>query len=171
MTDAISQVFARKKEEVWYYFSVSFCGGTQNSISGHTRTRNFRHCWISYERCNRAYPPRHGGWWSRYSRTRSAIQRPYCWWSHHSTVKYGETAVDSCWSVYWINFFKVAVQNDIDYATCLDILREARQKGLKAPVILMGSCIMSFSCKFLEHSWRLLQSYARLWGRQSDIGR
>ncbi|KAF8344117.1 bifunctional tryptophan synthase TRP1 [Cantharellus anzutake] len=32
----------------------------------------------------------------------------------------------------------IAVQNGIDYTTTLEMLREARQKGLKAPVLLMG---------------------------------
>ncbi|KLO10554.1 bifunctional tryptophan synthase TRP1 [Schizopora paradoxa] len=32
----------------------------------------------------------------------------------------------------------VALQNEIDYATCLAQLREARQKGLRVPVLLMG---------------------------------
>ncbi|KAA1469341.1 tryptophan synthase [Dentipellis sp. KUC8613] len=32
----------------------------------------------------------------------------------------------------------IAVQNNVDYATCLGMLREARSKGLTAPVLLMG---------------------------------
>ncbi|TFY82984.1 hypothetical protein EWM64_g1026 [Hericium alpestre] len=32
----------------------------------------------------------------------------------------------------------VALKNNVDYATCLGILREARSKGLAAPVLLMG---------------------------------
>ncbi|CAH7675910.1 tryptophan synthase beta chain [Phakopsora pachyrhizi] len=32
----------------------------------------------------------------------------------------------------------LAIQNGIDYVKCLDYIKEARQKGLKAPVVLMG---------------------------------
>ncbi|KZT39737.1 bifunctional tryptophan synthase TRP1 [Sistotremastrum suecicum HHB10207 ss-3] len=32
----------------------------------------------------------------------------------------------------------IAIDNDTDYKTCLDILRKARQQGLATPVILMG---------------------------------
>ncbi|THH27045.1 hypothetical protein EUX98_g7143 [Antrodiella citrinella] len=32
----------------------------------------------------------------------------------------------------------IAVRNNVDYATCLGIVREARSQGLKAPVLLMG---------------------------------
>lgn len=33
---------------------------------------------------------------------------------------------------------KVALQHNVDYATCLGMVKEARGKGLTAPVILMG---------------------------------
>jgi tryptophan synthase len=33
---------------------------------------------------------------------------------------------------------QVALKNDIEYATVLGMLREARSQGLKAPVLLMG---------------------------------
>ncbi|TCD66188.1 tryptophan synthetase [Steccherinum ochraceum] len=32
----------------------------------------------------------------------------------------------------------IAVKNNVDYATCLGIVREARTQGLKAPILLMG---------------------------------
>jgi tryptophan synthase len=34
---------------------------------------------------------------------------------------------------------QAALKNDIDYATVLSMLREARSKGLTVPVILMGN--------------------------------
>lgn len=33
---------------------------------------------------------------------------------------------------------QIALENNIDYATCLSLVREARKQGLKAPVLLMG---------------------------------
>lgn len=33
---------------------------------------------------------------------------------------------------------KVALQHNVDYATCLGMVKEARGRGLTAPVILMG---------------------------------
>ena len=36
---------------------------------------------------------------------------------------------------------KVALQFNVDYATCLGMVREARNRGLTAPVILMGKVI------------------------------
>lgn len=35
-------------------------------------------------------------------------------------------------------FSQIALKNDIDYATVLEQLREARTKGLTIPVLLMG---------------------------------
>jgi tryptophan synthase alpha subunit len=40
---------------------------------------------------------------------------------------------------------KVALQFNVDYATCLGMVREARNRGLTAPVILMGK----FTCSAL----------------------
>ena len=34
--------------------------------------------------------------------------------------------------------YKVALKNNVDYNDCLNFVRDARQKGLKAPVLLMG---------------------------------
>jgi hypothetical protein len=42
-----------------------------------------------------------------------------------------------CWDLLILP--QVALTQDIDYATVLSMLREARSKGLKAPVILMGT--------------------------------
>ena len=36
-------------------------------------------------------------------------------------------------------FEKVALQHNIDYLTCLKMVKEARGRGLTAPVILMGN--------------------------------
>lgn len=36
---------------------------------------------------------------------------------------------------------QVAVNNNVDYSDCLNIVRDARKQGLKAPVILMGMAI------------------------------
>jgi tryptophan synthase len=43
---------------------------------------------------------------------------------------------------------KVALQHNVDYATCLGMVKEARGKGLTAPVILMGKA------HFLWHIFR-----------------
>jgi len=33
---------------------------------------------------------------------------------------------------------QAAIENGVDYARCLEYVKEARAKGLKAPVIFMG---------------------------------
>jgi tryptophan synthase len=42
------------------------------------------------------------------------------------------------------NFPEIALENGIDYTTCLSQVREARAKGLTAPVLLMGT---GFYCR------------------------
>ena len=34
---------------------------------------------------------------------------------------------------------QIALRNEVDYATCLGLLRDARKQGLTAPVLLMGT--------------------------------
>lgn len=36
---------------------------------------------------------------------------------------------------------QIAVNNNVDYSDCLNIVRDARKQGLKAPVVLMGMAI------------------------------
>jgi hypothetical protein len=43
---------------------------------------------------------------------------------------------------------QVALKNDIEYATVLGMLREARSQGLKAPVLLMGMLYPSLYIPF-----------------------
>ena len=40
---------------------------------------------------------------------------------------------------------KVALQFNVDYATCLGMVSEARNRGLMAPVVLMGKVICAVS--------------------------
>ena len=62
-----------------------------------------------------------------------------------------------------IDLFKIALKNDVDYATVLRILTQARQQGLTAPVILMGKslrrCIISFSSGPLTGYYNPLLAY------------
>ena len=50
---------------------------------------------------------------------------------------------------------QAALKNDIDYATVLSMLREARSKGLTVPVILMGN----YSPRADRRSLTSLQGY------------
>lgn len=34
---------------------------------------------------------------------------------------------------------QIAIENDVHYTDCLQYIREARSKGLKCPVLLMGA--------------------------------
>lgn len=69
---------------------------------------------------------------------------------------------------------KVALQHNVDYATCLGMVKEARGKGLTAPVILMGKAhsplanIRPYMCLIL--SFRILQPFTCIWGTEGDPG-
>lgn len=69
---------------------------------------------------------------------------------------------------------KVALQHNVDYATCLGMVKEARGKGLTAPVILMGKThsplanIRPYMCLIL--SFRLLQPFTCIWRTEGDPG-
>jgi tryptophan synthase alpha subunit len=66
---------------------------------------------------------------------------------------------------------QIALSNDVDYAMVLGQLREARSRGLTAPVLFMGvsrSFHRYFDC--LIAPVRLLQPSACLWGRQGNPG-
>lgn len=46
----------------------------------------------------------------------------------------------------WVLVFKIALQNNTDYSACLSYVQEARWKGLKAPIILMGTYGLTRNC-------------------------
>jgi hypothetical protein len=47
------------------------------------------------------------------------------------------------------NIAQVALTHSVDYAMCLGMVKEARNKGLKAPVILMGARACGYSTRAL----------------------
>lgn len=49
-----------------------------------------------------------------------------------------ELTVFSFFSALRVRMVQIALENDIDFKTCLDQVKEARKAGLTTPVILMG---------------------------------
>jgi tryptophan synthase len=50
----------------------------------------------------------------------------------------------------WADDSQIAIENDVHYTDCLQYIREARSKGLKCPVLLMGACRLAgwlISCR------------------------
>lgn len=67
---------------------------------------------------------------------------------------------------------KVALQHNVDYAACLGMVKEARGKGLTAPVILMGKAHSPLAyISSLHLSSRLLQPFTCIWGTEGNPGR
>lgn len=52
-----------------------------------------------------------------------------------------------CVPTYLLSYLQVAIEHEVTYANCLEIVKEARSKGLTTPVLLMGASIYSFSTR------------------------
>lgn len=55
-----------------------------------------------------------------------------------------------CVLTYLPSHLQVAIEHEVTYANCLEIVKEARSKGLTTPVLLMGASIYYFAAR-----WRL----------------
>ena len=69
--------------------------------------------------------------------------------------------------------WQVALQNNVEYAQCLGIVRQARTKGLTVPVLLMGTSRSSISLHgdvpaHQVRLYRLLQSPSCIWRGESN---
>lgn len=57
--------------------------------------------------------------------------------------------------VHILRYFQVALEHNVSYADCLNIVKEARSIGLVIPIILMGACTLplaSFAYLITPHS-------------------
>lgn len=64
---------------------------------------------------------------------------------------------------------QIAIENGVHYSDCLDYVREARNRGLQAPVILMGDFNLSY--RMLPESLMLLLLLLRVYEPADRIWR
>lgn len=102
------------------------------------------HGGLPLRRCHRPPHARHGAWRRRHHRARRALHRPSGRRQGHPGLQ--QRAFDRplpplpgrrCSSRTCPNI-QVALAQGVDYNRCLQFVREAREQGLKTPVILMG---------------------------------
>ena len=106
------------------------------SLAGSTCYSDFRHCWLSSEGGYCAHSAGNGEWRRRHNWIGRPFLRSYSGWACHSRDQHSMSLCLNFTSS-WLSP-QIALKNDIDYATVLEQLREARFKGLTIPVLLMG---------------------------------
>ena len=138
--EAITKTFQRKIEEVWflradYIHCIKYMTGNW-WLAGSTCYCDFRHCWLSSEGGYCAHFVGNGEWRSRHNWIGRSFLRSHSGWACHSRDQHSKLFMIYL-TLSWLSP-QIALKNDIDYATVLEQLREARTKGLTIPVLLMG---------------------------------
>lgn len=157
--EAVRQVFEAKRQQVGCSCDLPSLALTAGSL-GNCSTDPFRYGRLPHSQRYRRHPVGYGAWRSRYNRARCAILRSLSRRPRHPGVKYGTWPCQTC--VSSLTLSKIAVEQDVTYARVLGQVKAARDRGLNAPVLLMGSSYLIKVMIWVQMHRRILQPCARI---------